>query len=710
MKKIFFLVLITVTAVNAGAVEDSLREATREYRGISQIDAQLDLAYRLRRSDFDASVGLAKKAYRSASDLQDTERQAKASYYLGLTYYYNNIADTSMDYLGRAEKIYRSEKNHEDLAKVLSMLGTCYLSITGDQEKTISYYNEALLHARKHSDHMTMAVVYSQLSNIFRLNGAYQQAIEFIYNSREEYEKAGFREGVAWINYSIARIYSTMSLYDEAEDLFLEALEMYSALPEDVSTLTGQAICLDELGFVYMKLGDPEKARHYNSRAYAIYEDINNMFGLSNSLKYLAHIECLEGNIPTAIQTLERSLKIKKNIPDILGYPGIYNLFGKILHSQGKYQQALDSLNVGLEYAENNDQKNRILDINRQLSKIYIDLGQYETAYKYQSRQLAIMDSIYKSKATRGMTQLEALYVLDAKQRRIEDLQHNKTISELKLKREKTVRNLLLLIMGMIIIFFVVILKLYISNNKTNTALEKNREKLQELNATKDKFFSIIAHDLKSPFNSILGFSSMLERYCRSKDYQKIEEFSRHIRGVSQQTFKLLENLLEWSRSQTGNISFTPREIDISASIKNAADLIYTSAIRKDIKLDIQAEPVRVQADENMLHTVLHNLLSNAIKYSHRGGTVYVKTLEKDGMLEIRIRDEGAGMDEETRKRLFHIDKNISHPGTEGEEGTGLGLLISKEFIEKHHGSIRVESEPGEGSCFIIDIPLVPPE
>ncbi|MDZ7797962.1 MAG: tetratricopeptide repeat protein [Candidatus Marinimicrobia bacterium] len=213
---------------------------------------------------------------------------------------------------------------------------------------------------------------------------------------------------------------------------------MYSALPEDISSLTGQAICLDELGFVYTKLGDLEKARHYNSRASAIYEKIDNLFGLSNSLKYLAHIEYLEGNIHTAIQTLERSLKIKKDIPDVLGYPGIYHLFGKILHAQGKYQQALDSLTVGLEYAKNNKQKNRIIDINQQLSKIYIDLGQYETAYEYQSRQLAIMDSIYKSKATRGMTQLEALYVLDAKQRRIDELQHNKTISELKLKREKT--------------------------------------------------------------------------------------------------------------------------------------------------------------------------------------------------------------------------------------------------------------------------------
>ncbi|MDZ7822337.1 MAG: tetratricopeptide repeat-containing sensor histidine kinase [Candidatus Marinimicrobia bacterium] len=710
MKKILLYILLLPVFLQAGTVEDSLRQAIREYKGVSHIDARLDLAYLLRRSDFETSRGHAKEAYRSATELKDAGRQAEALYFLGLTYYYNNVVDTSLNYLKQAEAIYRSEEDHESLAKVLSMIGTSYLQSTGDQGKAISYYNEALIHARKHSDHKTMAVVYSQLSNIFRLNGAYQQAIEFIYNSKEEYEKAGFEEGVAWINYSIGRIYTAMSLYDEAEGLFLKGLNIYSGLPENTSTLTGQAICLDELTLVYMEQGNLGKALHYNSRAYHIYKDIDNLFGLSNSLKYLANIEFLNENFDPAIETLKQSLKIKKAIPDVLGLPGIYNLFGKILRERGKYQQALDSLNTGLQYAVGNNQKNRIMDLNHELSNVYLDLGQYKKAYQYQSRHLAIMDSIYMSKATRGMTQLEALYDLDAKQRRIDELQQNKTISELRLKREKTARNLLLLILGIIIVFSVIVLRLYVSNRKTNIALEKSRKKLQELNATKDRFFSIIAHDLKSPFNSILGFSSMLERYCKTKDYRKIEEFSGYIRGVSEQTFRLLENLLEWARSQTGNITYTPREIDISATVQNAVDLVYTRAMRKGITFGIRTEPSKVQADENMLHTVLHNLFSNAVKYSQRGGVIHVEAAEKDGMLEIRVRDEGIGMDEATRKKLFSIDENVSRPGTEGEAGTGLGLIISREFIEKHHGSICVESEPGKGSCFILRIPLRPRE
>ena len=709
MKKVTYtLILLSVlfTALFADATTDSLRSAIRRYKGLPRIDAQLELAYHLRRSDFQSCREHALNAVREARELCKPDREAKGLYYLGLTYYYNDIVDTSMEYLQEAEQLYRSDRNYRDLAKVLSMIGTTYLTTTGDQEKAISYYNEALIHARKYSDHMTMAVVYSQLSNIFRLNGAYQQAIEFIYNSREQYEKADFTEGVAWINYSIARIYTTMSLYDEADELFLKGYEIYSQLPEDISTLTGQAICLDELAFVHTEMRDLEKAREYNDRAYAIYKRIDNLFGQSNSLKYKAYIQYYSGDSKAALETLERALKLKKEIPDLLGFPGVYHLFGMILRKEGKFRQAIDSLHTGLEYALNNNQKNRIMDLNHQLSLIYVELGQYEKAYDYQCRHVALMDSIYKSKATRGMTQLEALYTLNARQREIDELQQDKLISELRLRREKTVRNLLLAMLVIIVVFTLIVLKLYINNKKTNIALEKNRRKLQELNATKDKFFSIIAHDLKSPFNSIIGFSTMLERYCRAKDYEKIEEFSGNIRDVSKQTFNLLENLLDWSRSQTGSIPFNPRNVDIRVAVQNAAELMYSRAKHKDIGFDIHAQEVKVWADENMLHTVLHNILSNAVKYSGRGSQIHISAGKKEGMLEIVIRDEGIGMDEKTRENIFRIDQSGSRPGTEGEQGTGLGLIISREFIEKHGGSIRVESEPGKGSTFVITIPL----
>ncbi|MBN2781455.1 MAG: tetratricopeptide repeat-containing sensor histidine kinase [Candidatus Marinimicrobia bacterium] len=703
---VLVLFLLLLAPLRAGTLQDSLLQAIQKYHGISRIDARLELAFSLRKTDHEGSVLQSRAAYAEASKLDDSGRQAKALYYLGLTFYYHDMTDSALQYLRGSADLYRKDRNYEQLPKVLNMLATNNLGSTGDQESSITLYNEALFYARKNNDHAAMAMAYSQLSNIFRMNGAYQQSIEFIYKSKEHYEKAGFIEGVAWINYSVGRIYTTMSLYEEAEKVFLEGLELYRGLPETVSSLTGVAICLDELGLVHLELGDTQKAREYNTKALEIYRKIASDFGMSNALKYRARIEYLEGETDRALSFLDQSLKIKKEMNDILGLSGVYELYGRIFMEKGLFSQAIDSLNTGLRVALNNNQKNRIMLLNKNLGDVYYRCGDLEKAYAYQAQYIALSDSVYQSKATRGMTQLEALYDLEARESKINELEQENVINELRLARESTLRNLLLIILSLIVIFTFFLLKLYASNRRTNLELRENQKKLQELNATKDKFFSIIAHDLKSPFNSIIGFSTLLERYSKQKEYDKIGEFSGHILEVSNQTFKLLENLLEWSRSQTGKIAFSPAPVDIQVPIKNAVDFMYPIAARKQIRFEVEAESCTVSLDQNMMHTVLQNLLSNAIKYSRRDGLVRITAKKTDGTLELSICDEGVGMAPQTLEKLFMLDKNISTPGTDGERGTGLGLILCKEFIAKHGGKITVSSESGKGAVFTLHLPV----
>ncbi len=699
-------IVFTLTGLFAQTVKDSLYNAIKEYHGLPRIEARLELAFSMRKSDFDESYFQAKRACSEAKIVDDLDLQARALYYLGLTHYHNDMADTALKYFSQSVEFYRSERNNEQLSKVLCMMGTTYLSVTGDQHKAIAHYNEALIYARKSDNHKSMGMIYSQLSNVFRMNGAYRQAIEFIYKSKEHYEKIGLHEGVAWISYSIGRIYTTMSLYDEAQKEYEEGLKKYRILPETISSMKGIAICLDELGLVSLELGNIESARQYNLEAQTVYKKINSEFGMSNALKYLARIEYKAGNGKEALYHLDKSRRIKKEINDVLGFPGVYNLYGKILLDQKRYQEAIDSLNVGLKYATRNSQKNRIMHMNEQLAEIYAELNDYDMAYYYRTTQVAITDSIYQSKATRSMTQLESVYDLEIRETKIRELEQENLIKKINLDREITVRNLLLIILAITIVFTFFLLKLFISNRNVNIILKRNQKKLQELNATKDKFSSIIAHDLKSPFNTILGFSSLMERYWEKKDYAKIKEFSGHIHDVSLQTYKLLENLLEWSRSQTGKISFNPKALDIQISIKNAVDLLEPEAKRKQVNICVEAPSIAVMVDENMLHTIMQNLISNAIKYSHAGGKVNLIAKEKGKQLEISIRDQGVGMDDNTLNNLFHIDQTVSELGTDGEKGTGLGLILSKEFVERHRGKILVESEKGKGSTFTICIPL----
>jgi PAS domain S-box-containing protein len=234
-----------------------------------------------------------------------------------------------------------------------------------------------------------------------------------------------------------------------------------------------------------------------------------------------------------------------------------------------------------------------------------------------------------------------------------------------------------------------------------------NYEKqLNELNATKDKFFSIIAHDLRNPFNLLLGLSEMLIEKSIEKDLDKIEEFSKLIHSASERTFDLLENLLQWSRSQTDKIELLPKYLPLKRIVNDVVRILEMHATQKNIKIQILIEDsIMVYADDNLLKTILRNLISNAIKYTRQGGQVFIKGNDKKTETEITIIDTGVGIETEVISNLFKIASVITTEGTAKEKGSGLGLVLCREFIEKHNGSIKVESQPGEGSKFIFTLP-----
>jgi len=247
---------------------------------------------------------------------------------------------------------------------------------------------------------------------------------------------------------------------------------------------------------------------------------------------------------------------------------------------------------------------------------------------------------------------------------------------------------------------------LYIENTGNKQIIIDNNLKLKELNATKDKFFSIVAHDLKNPFNSIIGFTDLLRNNLHKYDTQKIEKFVNSIHVASSSAYKLLQNLLEWAKAQTGRIEFNPDIFVLENAVLESIRLVQGQANNKKINISYEINDVLlVNADRNMLNTILRNLFSNAIKFTHREGKILLKALKKNDIIEVAIIDNGVGMDEKTRNKLFNISEKASSKGTENEEGTGLGLLLCKEFIARHNGQIWVESQKGVGSVFTFTVP-----
>jgi PAS domain S-box-containing protein len=237
--------------------------------------------------------------------------------------------------------------------------------------------------------------------------------------------------------------------------------------------------------------------------------------------------------------------------------------------------------------------------------------------------------------------------------------------------------------------------------------LKESEKRLRELNATKDKFFSIIAHDLKSPFTSIIGLSELLSDQVSKNDYNGIDEYANMIQTSSWRAMDLLTNLMEWSRSQTGRIVFNPQNINLADLIDESSALLQESANQKNIVITKNLPAgLTVFADKSMINTILRNLISNAIKYTNPGGKIDITAVKGERELTVRVSDDGVGIKENDLAKLFLIEASRSTRGTRDEDGTGLGLILCKEFVSKHGGKIWVESVHGQGSRFAFTIPV----
>lgn len=249
-------------------------------------------------------------------------------------------------------------------------------------------------------------------------------------------------------------------------------------------------------------------------------------------------------------------------------------------------------------------------------------------------------------------------------------------------------------------------IEMAVHKHKTETALRDREKELRELNKTKDKLFSIIAHDLKNPFLGILGFTEVLANSYEKYSEEERLKMVRFINNSATNTYRLLENLLEWSRIQISGIKVVPSDIIADELISDTTEMLLESAARKNISVSIKTEKdTKICTDESMLKTIIRNLLSNAIKFTPKGGSICLRTDRIRGGIKITVQDNGSGIQETSLKNLFSLNRNTSTNGTDGEKGTGLGLILCKEFTDKLQGKIIAESTPGKGTKITVELP-----
>jgi signal transduction histidine kinase len=246
-----------------------------------------------------------------------------------------------------------------------------------------------------------------------------------------------------------------------------------------------------------------------------------------------------------------------------------------------------------------------------------------------------------------------------------------------------------------------------ITNQKqAEIELRRVTEDLEVANREKDKFFSLIAHDLRTPLVGLTGYAEILSQDIDELTKEEIKEYSNSIVEISRQTIKFLSNLLEWSRLQTGKIQYVPNDLSINLTVQSIFQLLKSNAARKNINLVNNTNPEHIAyADENMIYSVLNNLISNAIKFTNPGGEIIVASREEGDKIITTVKDNGVGMDDEQLKNLFALNKSFTTIGTAKEKGTGLGIILCRDFVNKNFGKLWVESKVGEGSEFSFSLP-----
>ncbi|MBN1414754.1 MAG: tetratricopeptide repeat-containing sensor histidine kinase [Bacteroidales bacterium] len=510
------------------------------------------------------------------------------------------------------------------------------------------------------NNNIGLATVYVYISETYSLQENHdnekiylKDAIEIFRKEKDSIKLASALHNLGYANYRIG-------LYDTALVLFSTTSELYKKL----GYLTEYAYCLGNSGLVYSRKSEFIKAEDYLLRAIEILEEQGDAYAVTEYM---------------------------------IEYAGI-------LQHKGEIKQAV----VCATQSFNNARKNNIIELERdaayRLAQLYIVLGAYDSACYYQSLYINYNDSIKNYENIQKMADLRTEFEVAKKQAEVDVLEKNRIIQRIVIG---SLILILLLAGGLIMLYYYSVKrlrKLTAILDERRSLLEKQSRELMELNRIKDKFFSVISHDLRGPIGSIGGISYMIKESLENNTPALLHEITDYIDQTVFSLTGLLENLLNWAQNQQGKFPCVEEKIDTKAAIQEVVKLFSTIALLKDIRIDLKLKTkLIISGDRNSMMMIIRNLLSNAIKFTYKGGRINISTsLTPEGKAEIIVADNGMGIPEEKIPLLFDFREDKSTYGTEKEKGIGLGLSLVNEFVKLNKGTIKVTSTVGKGTSFIL--------
>ena len=669
-------------------------------------------------------ISLKRKAIRTTSDLELIAIYIKIS-----EQYFNSSKDSALFYIEMAQILADKSKNDLQKAIILNFKGDLYRK-HNNFEQSIKVDETALKIAQEIKDSILICDIYNDIGVTYRRLDYDSQAIKYHLWAYEIAKQINDRPNIAKALNNLGIIYFGLERYDDALKHYNEAL----LIDIETNNLLGQAINYNSIAEIYQRKEEFERAIELYNISIEVNIQNNSQLGVAICNNDLGYTYFLMGEYKTAKKyyTLAYNyFKDKKKYRELA-----YNQLqmGNLAHKTKNYAQAIKHYTECERLVTN--YRFRSIEHNCYLgfSETYEKLAYFSLSLQYSKKALKVFKMINKEEYSKISAELEVKYQIKSIKQENKLLLEKGLIKENIIVRQRIIGILITLIIASLIVMIILIYRSRkkIDNHKVllekknfeilshneeiisqkeqineqNSKLSSQKDELVAVNASKDLFFSIIAHDLRNPFNAFLSLSEIiLESYDTLED-EEIIEMVGLINESAENAYRLLENLLIWAKSQKGALETKPETFTIDYICEEALENVKMRAINKNIDIDCYNKiNTTVFADKNMIMTIVRNLLTNAIKFTPTGGKIKITTKKIDNEVKVSITDTGIGINPEAINLIFDIDKSYTRKGTNNESGSGLGLILCKDFIEKNNGTISVKSEVNLGSTFTITIP-----
>ncbi len=597
-----------------------------------------------------------------------------------------NINSLNIDSL----KILLKKEKLELTEKLLICYNISYYSKDLNEKIKFSKLIYSLSHENSLEEWKAAAKVLE--SNVLYMRGEIELAIECLLESKEIYYNLGNEKGLASVFLKIGDLYSLNSQKELAEFSYKNTIKISQKL-KDTINLAGGYI---NWGEFYRKYCYYDKALSSFKIAEKLYNQINSIYSLAYAKGNIGLVYTAQNKLDSAEIYLNKSIKILEPLGDNYAVSSYLDGLAEVYFKRKQYSKAKQTAHKSLLLAQEHGLKEQIRDASLRLSTIYNQSKDFEKAFFHHKQYVAYRDSINNEETIRKIANLHTKYEVAQKQKEVDE--------------EKAYKNRYLIIaisaisvLVLLMVLVFIILKISRERRKTNILLEQQRKELEIANATKNKFFSILSHDLRSPLATFHSYAEVIEICSEHNDIDKLLILGKELKSSSANLLDLLDNLLQWGVNQMGTQESVPTTVNLKDVALMEADHLQHVSNKKNIAVSIQIQPsVTLFVDRVKLSIALRNLLNNAIKFTPAGGSVTISAEDSTLHTILKITDTGVGMTKEQKDKLFDFNIINSTHGTQNEKGVGLGMQLVCGFVKENNAKLHVETELGNGTTFTI--------